>query len=79
MSRKYNWAILGCGKIAQKFSSDLKLLSNARLYAAASRDLQKAQKFAADLGFESVWQLQRDGFRSGCGYSLCCHSPFPSF
>jgi predicted dehydrogenase len=41
--RKYNWAILGCGKIAKKFSSDLKLLPAARLYAAASRDFQRAQ------------------------------------
>ncbi len=31
----YNWAILGCGHIAKKFSNDLKLLPNATLYAAA--------------------------------------------
>lgn len=55
MSKKYNWAVLGCGKIARKFSSDLKLLPNARLYAAASRDLQKAQEFAAELGFEKAY------------------------
>jgi predicted dehydrogenase len=55
MEKKYNWAILGCGKIARKFSSDLKLLSNARLYAAASRDLQKAQDFAGEFGFEKAY------------------------
>ncbi len=48
----YNWAVLGCGKIARKFSSDLKLLPNARLYAAASRDLQRAGEFAEEFGFD---------------------------
>jgi predicted dehydrogenase len=53
--RKYNWAVLGCGKIARKFSSDLKLLPAARLYAAASRDLQRAQEFAAEQGFVKAY------------------------
>jgi predicted dehydrogenase len=55
MIKRYNWAILGCGKIARKFSNDLKLLPNARLYAAASRDLQKAEAFATELGFSRAW------------------------
>lgn len=55
MSKKYNWAILGCGKIAQKFAEDLKLLPNAGLYAAASRDLQKAKEFAGENGFEIAY------------------------
>ncbi len=55
MDRTFNWAILGCGKIARKFSSDLKLLSNANLYATASRDLKKSQDFAAELGFEKAY------------------------
>jgi predicted dehydrogenase len=54
-SRKYNWAILGCGKIAGKFSSDLKLLPNARLYAAASRDIVKSESFASKYGFEKAY------------------------
>ena len=53
--KTYNWAILGCGKIAQKFSSDLKLLPNAKLYAAASRNLEKAQNFASEFGFEKSY------------------------
>jgi len=52
MKKKYNWAILGCGHIATKFAKDLALLPNAKLYAAASRNLQKAKDFAADYGFE---------------------------
>ena len=55
MSKTYNWAILGCGQIAQKFAHDLKLLPNARLYAAASRSLENAQKFAAEFGFEKAY------------------------
>ncbi len=55
MSKTYNWAILGCGRIARKFAGDLKLLPNARLYAAASRSLDNAQAFATDLGFEKAY------------------------
>jgi len=55
MKKTYNWAILGCGNIAGKFSNDLKLLSNAKLYAAASRDLNKAKEFASDKGFEVAY------------------------
>lgn len=46
-SKKHiNWGILGCGKIAHKFAKDLKFVSNARLYAVASRDPKKARDFA---------------------------------
>lgn len=55
MGKKYNWAILGCGKIARKFSSDLKLLPNANLYAAASRDLEKAVVFGREFGFNKAY------------------------
>jgi len=54
-TKKHNWAILGCGKIAAKFSSDLKLLPNARLYATASRDLEKARDFAEKYDFEKAY------------------------
>lgn len=55
MSKTYNWAILGCGKIARKFAADLKILPNTRLYAAASRSLENARNFAAELGFEKAY------------------------
>ena len=55
MKKTYNWAILGCGKIAKKFSEDLSLLSNANLYAAASRNLDNANQFAKELGFEKAY------------------------
>lgn len=55
MKKKYNWAILGCGKIARKFVQDLSLLENANLYAAASRNLDNAKEFASDFGFEKAY------------------------
>lgn len=55
MGKIYNWAVLGCGKIARKFASDLKLLPNANLYAAASRDLSRAQDFANTYGFNKAY------------------------
>lgn len=55
MDKTYNWAILGCGKIAKKVSNDLTLLPNANLYAAASRNLQKAKDFATEFGFEKAY------------------------
>ena len=55
MSKTYNWAILGCGKIARKFASDLKTLPNAHLYAAASRSIEKAQSFADEMGCEKAY------------------------
>lgn len=53
--KKYNWAILGCGHIANKFCSDLKLLPNANLYATSSRDLQKAIDYRNKYGFEVAY------------------------
>ena len=55
MDKKYNWAILGCGKIARKFVADLSLLNNANLYAAASRSLDNAKEFAEELGFDKAY------------------------
>ncbi len=55
MSKKYNWAILGCGKIARKFTNDLKLLPNAKLYATASRSLKNAKDFANEFGYQKAF------------------------
>lgn len=60
MGKTYNWAILGCGKIARKFASDLSLLPNAKLYAAASRSLDNAQNFATEMGFERAYGSYKD-------------------
>ncbi len=60
MKKEWNWAILGCGRIAGKFSEDLKLLSNARLYAAASRTQEKAEEFANNFGYQKAYGSYED-------------------
>ncbi len=60
MSKTYNWAILGCGKIARKFSGDLKLLPNAKLYATASRNMERSQAFADEFGFGKAYGSYED-------------------
>ncbi|MEX2235444.1 MAG: Gfo/Idh/MocA family oxidoreductase [Cyclobacteriaceae bacterium] len=46
MSKKIRWGILGCGKIANKFASDLKLVRDAELRAIASRSPEKLESFS---------------------------------
>lgn len=43
---KVSWGILGCGRIARKFASDLRLVADAELVAVASRDKKNAGLFA---------------------------------
>lgn len=42
------WGIMGAGRIAHKFASDLSLVKGAELVAVGSRTLEKAKTFAAD-------------------------------
>ena len=50
MAEKIRWGILGCGKIAAKFASDLRLVKDAMLVAVASRDADKAAEFGRTYG-----------------------------
>ena len=43
---KIKWGIIGCGRIAHKFASDLALIEDATLTAVASRSYEKADEFA---------------------------------
>jgi predicted dehydrogenase len=54
-NKSYNWAIIGPGRIAQKFASDLKLLPNANLYAVGSRNIDRAKNFANEYGFQKSY------------------------
>jgi predicted dehydrogenase len=54
-TKKYNWAILGPGKIAQTFVNDLKLLPNANLYAVGSRNIERARDFSKQYGFTKAY------------------------
>lgn len=42
----YNWGILGPGRIAKKFANALQIPQHSRLYAVASRDIDRAKGFA---------------------------------
>ncbi|WP_299126348.1 Gfo/Idh/MocA family oxidoreductase [uncultured Winogradskyella sp.] len=44
-SKIINWGIIGAGKIAATFATDLNEMADAKLYAIASRDLDKAKEF----------------------------------
>ncbi|HEY9487366.1 MAG TPA: Gfo/Idh/MocA family oxidoreductase [Chryseosolibacter sp.] len=63
MSGKIRWGILGCGKIANKFASDLTLVEDAELKAAASRNPARLESFSKQhkpaLSFDSYESLVR--------------------
>jgi len=46
MKNVFNWGIIGLGKIADKFASDLPHSENGVLHAVASRSIAKATEFA---------------------------------
>ena len=64
MGKIIKWGILGCGKIAAKFASDLKLVKDAQLSAVAARSLSSAESFAknfnADKAYGSYLDLVND-------------------
>lgn len=56
----FGWGILGAGRIAARFATDLKKLPQARLAAVGSRSLDKAQAFADEHGFERAYGSYAD-------------------
>lgn len=55
MKDRYRWGILAPGKMAAKFTSGLKICDKAELYAAGSRDVSRAEKFAREHGFKKYY------------------------
>lgn len=49
--KKYNWGIIGPGRIAHKFTKGLKQLDNANLYSVVSRSKERAGDFAREHGY----------------------------
>ncbi|WP_298300524.1 Gfo/Idh/MocA family oxidoreductase [Hydrotalea sp.] len=64
MVKTIRWGIIGCGKIAAKFVSDLKLVDEAEVYAVAARSLDAAAAFAtkhqASKAYGSYSELVQD-------------------
>ena len=58
------WGIVGPGRIAQKFATDLAVVEGARLQAVAGRSLERAREFGArfgcDTAYDSPEQLATD-------------------
>lgn len=52
---KFNMGVMGTGIIAAKMAAAINGLEEVNAYAAASRDLSKAQKFAEEWGFETYY------------------------
>ncbi|WP_299100955.1 Gfo/Idh/MocA family oxidoreductase [uncultured Winogradskyella sp.] len=63
-SKTINWGIIGAGKIASKFATDLNAVSNCNFYAIASRDIEKVDAFKkqhhANVAYGSYEELVMD-------------------
>jgi predicted dehydrogenase len=53
--QKIRWGILGCGRIARKFASDLKWVKGAELKAVGSRSLLNAKRFSKEFGANQAY------------------------
>ncbi len=60
MTKTYNWGILAPGNIAGKFVSELKEVPNAKILAVGSRELSRAEEFAARFGIERSYGSYQD-------------------
>ncbi len=54
MSNKYNWAVLGCGNIANDFAREMNKMGG-RVYSVANRTYEKAVAFAEKYNIEKVY------------------------
>ncbi|WP_179334605.1 Gfo/Idh/MocA family protein [Winogradskyella costae] len=63
-NKTINWGIIGAGKIASKFATDLSTVPNTTLYAIASRNLEKSklfgQKYTSTTAYGSYDELVLD-------------------
>src|SRR5882757_1458823 len=55
MTKIWNVGILGPGKIANRFASSFQYVPQAKVYAAASRNLSKAKEFAGTHNVEKAY------------------------
>lgn len=55
MDSNIRWGILGCGRIARKFASDLALVENTELTAVASRNKTTSAAFADEFKVKNVY------------------------
>ncbi|AXP82961.1 Glucose--fructose oxidoreductase precursor [Mariniflexile rhizosphaerae] len=58
--KKIKWGIIGLGKIAHSFATDLLTIDDAELYAVASRNQEKADEFAKNHGATKAYGSYED-------------------
>ncbi len=61
MSNKFNWAILGCGSIANDFAREMNK-TGGKVYSVANRTYEKAVDFAKKYNIEKVYENIDDIF-----------------
>ncbi len=61
---KIKWGIVGCGNIANKFTSDMALIDDAEIFAVASRTIEKAQGFAQKHNAKNAYGTYEGLFRN---------------
>lgn len=61
MSNKFNWAVLGCGNIANDFAREMNKMGG-RVYSVANRTYEKAVQFAEKYNIEKVYETVDDVF-----------------
>lgn len=59
-SKTINWGIIGAGKIATKFATDLQRVPNSKFYAIASRSIGKAEDFKQKFKAEKAYGTYED-------------------
>ena len=62
MPRLIKWGVLGLGKIAHKFVSDLQLVADCKLEAVASSNMARAAAFAEQQGATRFYGSYQDLF-----------------
>ncbi|MEC8832279.1 MAG: Gfo/Idh/MocA family oxidoreductase, partial [Bacteroidota bacterium] len=65
METKIRWGIVGPGKIARKFVSDLLLVEDAEVTAVASRSMERAEEFAQEYKVPHTFGSYDELFESG--------------
>ena len=54
-NKRFNWGLIGPGRIAQQFADGLKVIDDANLYAVASSSAERAADFAGKNGGEKTY------------------------
>ncbi len=59
-NNKFRWGIIGCGKIAEKFTESLAVIPEAELYGVASKSAFRAKRLAEKFGVPHYYTSYHD-------------------